>query len=103
MGCRTLPPSCPSNSIKALARYFGAIARASVQFHPALADPVAAPRYSLRRAKPFCITWEWPLPMGSKHPVLTISQTGRTEGSIAGTRWMARRKSPTMVQPTAAC
>lgn len=41
--------------------------------------------------------------VGRKRPVLTISRTGPTAGSIAGTRWMARRKSPTMDQPTADC
>ena len=38
-----------------------------------------------------------------KRPVLTISRTGPAGCSIAGTRWMARRKSETMAQPTVAC
>jgi adenine-specific DNA-methyltransferase len=40
-----------------------------------------------------------------KHPVLSISRTGPAPGSMAGTRWMARRKSPTRTraQPSAAC
>jgi len=38
-----------------------------------------------------------------KRPVLTISRTGPAGCSIAGTRWMVRRKSETMAQPTVAC
>jgi integrase len=38
-----------------------------------------------------------------KRPVLTISRTGSAQGSIAGTRWMARQRSPKVPQPTAVC
>jgi len=38
-----------------------------------------------------------------KRPALAISRTGSAQGSIAGTRWMARRKSPKVPQPTAVC
>ena len=44
-----------------------------------------------------------PDPLQRKRPALTISRTGSAQGSIAGTRWMARRKSPKMPQPTAVC
>jgi|SRR5664279_2316640 len=38
-----------------------------------------------------------------KHPVLTISRTPPAACSIAGTRWMARRKFETTAQLAVAC